>query len=285
MRIVLILLLFSSCKKDDMIKMFFAQNANQLPPGSVDFYIIAGQSNCGRSTVSEMSGGEAAIYDVDFSNTYIQNPSASITPWTQINPGTNTKLGNPNASDEFGPEVSLSKKLNDRDSHSHYILKYGLGNTDLYNDWAPGSTYRNALKSYMEDCVIDALGLGKKLNIKAFIWMQGENDATNLTWANAYEANLIDLVDEIRTHWATLVTDNSLGTPTTMKCIIGRINGISDSSEIYRTTVRTAQDNFVAGDGNAILIDTDSYPLKDSVHYSATGQISFGIDIFNSLYP
>jgi hypothetical protein len=269
------LLFLVRCDKEEM-KLF-----NKNSEGT-DFYIIAGQSNCGRSTVSEMSGGEAAVYDVNFANTKILDFVNG--DWEQINPGTNTQLANASAADEFGPEVSLSKRLQDSRAADTYILKYARGSTSLAVSWASGSTDRNNLKAYMEDAIQAAQTEGKNLNLKGFIWMQGEEDATNLTWANDYQTNLTALFVDLRNHWANLVSTYSLKTPENFKVIIGRINGASDPSEVYRTTVRTAQANYCNTAANwAVLIDTDSYPLKDAVHYSATGQISFGLDIFKAL--
>jgi len=114
--------------------------------------------------------------------------------------------------------------------------------------------------------------------------MQGEQDATDLTWANNYETALGEFFDGVQAYVDGRYSDLGWTVPGKFKKIIGRINGIDDVTMVYRGTVRTAQANYCNNlSNNAILIDTDSYPLKDDVHYSATGQIQFGIDIFNAL--
>ena len=249
-----------------------------------DFYLIAGQSNTGRSRVSEMTTGEASVYDVNFSNVKIMNPVPGFTTFVQINPGSNTMTAYPANSDEFGFETSLMKKFTDVNSKARFVLKHGVGASSLAVTWAVGAPERNNFLTYIDNAAADALVYKKKLRLKAFIWMQGEEDATTLSWANNYATNLAAWISTVRSTWASVVSSRSLGVSTDFKVVIGRINGASDTSEVYRSTIRSAQAAYCADiTNNALLIDTDSYPLRDSVHYSATGQIQFGIDIFNQI--
>ena len=252
------------------------------PPPTDDrlnFYIISGQSNCGRSQVNEMTGPEAALYPGLISNAFIYNG-----PYEQLNVGGNTALANNVSADEFGPEASLFKSFADADNVDRYIFKYGVGNSGLQSHWVPGQTLNTNLKTFLDNAIASAVTAGIKFNLKAFIWMQGENDATDATWANNYEDNLVNFFDDFTSWWQTRLISNGWGTFEDFVTIIGRINGISDPLETERATVRAKQAAFCGnGINNAILIDTDSYPLRDTVHYSATGQIQFGIDIYNAL--
>lgn len=266
-----------------MIRLFHAQNkaSGSSELTGDQFVIFAGQSNMGRCTVSQMTSGEAALYDVNFPNTLILRSGS----FEQINPGTNTLLGNPQNADEFGPEVSFSKTFQDRYNRELFINKCARGSTSLAVDWSPTGTDWNNLTTTMTQAVQAGLLLGKNLKLAGFVWMQGENDATNATWAANYLTNLVNFFDDVKAHWASLVSTYSLGVPTDFPKIIGRINGATDPSQVYRADVRAAQATFCADGGNlATLIDTDGYPIFDGVHYSASGQIEFGIDIINTLY-
>lgn len=240
----------------------------------VPVYILSGQSNTGRSLVSEMTGPEAAIYDKVYDNIFIKNSSGDP---ELMDAGVNTTIGN---AGEFGCELSLMNNYGS--GKKRYVMKFGVGNTDLATYWSSAglsamSTRMNQLLSYM-------WANSETPDIKAFIWMQGENDATNEAWADAYLSNLTDFFNAFKSFLDTRFAALGFGAVPNYKKVIGRINGELDGSEVYRDTVRQAQADYCAVSGNnAILIDTDSYPLKDGVHYSATGQIQFGNDIFAAL--
>jgi Carbohydrate esterase, sialic acid-specific acetylesterase len=255
-------------------KLFHIMNRGVT--NAIDFFIIAGQSNCGRARVSEMTSGQASTYALTYTDVKMFNYSTNPSAFENLNIGTNTRLLNYNYTDEFGPEASLFQSLKN----------YGDGGTNLAYRWMPSTgpdwVYFDTL--YVQPAVLNAVSNGVKLNLKAFIWMQGEDDATDATNSSNYLTNLTSFFNYFNSYWSAICVSNGFPNVTNCKKVIGRINGINDAAEVYRTTVRTAQANYCAiGGNNAVLIDTDSYPFKDYVHYSATGQISFGIDIYNQV--
>jgi len=281
MKYIFLIILFSSCKKDMSIKLFHSQNKAQSE--GVPFYIIAGQSNCGRSRVSSMTGGEAALYDITYTDVFMYNYPANTTDFQALNIGSNTMLTNYNHTDEFGCEASLIKELRAYKTGEIFILKQGDGGTNLYSRWLPPS---GVDWGYFTDLSLDAAAAwadanGKSLNLKAFIWMQGEEDATNSTWASAYEANLGTFFSGFDTYWSGICS--TYGFPNDgYRKVIGQIEGASDPVQTYYTTVRAAQAAYCAVPGNnATLIDVTPYGVVDGVHMGATGQISFGLDIFD----
>lgn len=249
---------------------------------TVELYIFAGQSNVGRSRVSEMTGGEAALYSGVIPGAKILNPYINDSALYQLNVGSNTMLDDADFVDEFGAEASLLKTLYSESKKHRYLLKYGDGATSMQAFWSacanrPG--WLNLL-NYTENIVTLILAEGKVPVLKAFIWMQGEGDSGSESFANNYGWRLQCFFDDFKTYWNGLVVANSLPADP-YKVVIGRINSPTNP---YRDTVRTAQAEFCAIPGNnAVMIDTDSYPLKDIVHYSATGNISFGLDIKNAI--
>lgn len=280
-KLIFIAVLLTGCEKMS-IRQFTAQNTTTTTSniGGTPLYIIAGQSNCGRARVSEMTGGESAIYDAAVTNAYMLNRYRyafdSVVDFEAFDAGTNTMLQNALYTDEFGPEASLAYQLQNYQSKARYYIKLGAGNTDLPTWWLPPSSVAwTQLLQIIEEGLNDS-GLPGDIRLHAFIWMQGENDAVNPTWAANYLTNLETFFDGFRDYW---VTDN--GRNGDYKVVIGRIQDINAGDE---ELVRSAQVSFCANPANnAVLIDTDAYTRKDYIHFDATSQIQFGIDIFNQV--
>lgn len=261
------------------VKLFNIQNrsvSGQI--GGTPLFIIAGQSNCGRSRVSQMSGGESAIYAPAVANAKMLNAyryyQDSVVDFESFDAGVNTMLENASFTDEFGMETSLAYQLENYNSKARYYIKMATGNTDLANDWATPSGFRyGQLQTVINNGLNDS-GLPGDLRLHAFIWMQGENDAVNPTYAAAYGTNLQNFYDDFKDWWV-----NTKGMNSDFKFIVGRIQDIGAGDEAL---IRSAQASFVGVSGNnAYLIDTDAYTRLDYIHFDASSQIQFGIDIFN----
>jgi hypothetical protein len=263
---------------------FFNSNNINVSKGTVPLYIIAGQSNCGRSRWSEASPAQVTLYGGAKTGIKIYNYQYNATDFTTLVPGTNTMLENYTSLDEMGPEVSLSKSLIDNGVTDAYIIKVGVGNSDLYNMWSPGGINEVKLKDRLDRAFLWLKNNNVDFSVKAFIWMQGENDATDLTWANAYLTKLQNFFNDFSIYLSNKQAVYNFKRYLNYKKVIGRINGVNDFTEIYRNTVRQFQADYCNNSyNNGVLIDTDSYPLKDYVHYSVTGQITFGNDIYNQI--
>jgi hypothetical protein len=186
-----------------------------------------------------------------------------------------------NATTEIGAEVSFFKALKDSSNlEKAYIIKCGYGNTDLANWWltaGEGDLYR-----YTDKAIRLLVQQNKKPVLKGFIWMQGENDATDSAWASQYQNNLQTFFSQFDQFYSNEMLTVGLVSPSYKK-IIARINGSQDPSEIYRNTVRSYEEAFCAANPNSILINTDNYPLFGGVHYTISGQIQFGLDIYHAL--
>jgi hypothetical protein len=71
--------------------------------------------------------------------------------------------------------------------------------TSIYANWkTPGDG------GYYDDMItkltsaVQLENLGHTVNIRGFIWIQGESDANNSTNANAYQANLSSIINDLR---------------------------------------------------------------------------------------
>ncbi len=254
----------------------------------VDFYIMAGQSNCGRpqwpgtgETGPVATDSEKMIYDSVITGFQIYNSIYDSQNFHDMQAGVNTMLINYILPTEMGPEVSFFKAVKDSsNTKSAYMVKYGVGSTDLATWWLNTGEWQ--LYRYV-DKAIHTLLKGNKIPIlRGFIWMQGENDATDSVWASQYQNNLQNFFDQFNLFYSNEIFSNGLpDSSMNYKKVIGRINGALDVTEIYRNLVRTGEENFVLQNTNSFLINTDNYPLFEDVHYTLAGQIQFGKDIYS----
>jgi hypothetical protein len=244
---------------------------------TVPLYIFAGQSNMGRSVMSEMTASEVTAYDQTYTDVKMYNVRAGSS-FADLNIGSNTYLDN---ATEFGAEASFIKNLQTYNSGEKYLLKHGVGNTAIQYWLTTG--YTNLING-VADAVSEMAAAGKYPRLAAFYWMQGENDATNSTTAANYGTNLSSFFTRFKISFDSIMNVNGFDVRWDWCKVIGRIGNNNVAIQPYNADVRAAQEAFCANaSNNAILIDTDDLPLKDLVHYSATGQITLGERIFNQI--
>lgn len=242
-----------------------------------DLYIFAGQSNMGRSVVSEMTAAQITAYDQTYTDVKVYNVRAG-TAFADMNIGSNVYLDN---ATEFGAEASFFKNLQAYNPSEKYLLKHGVGNTAIQYWLTTG--YTNLING-LADAISEMAAAGKYPRLAAFYWMQGENDATNATTAANYGTNLASFFSRFKVSYDSIMTVNGFDVRWDWCKVIGRIGNNNVAIQPHNAAVRTAQENFCANpSNNAILIDTDDLPLKDLVHYSATGQIMQGERIFTQI--
>ncbi len=258
---------------------------------TVPFYIMIGQSNLGWATANDMNTQQAASYKGLIPNTDIWNPAvgAFSAVWQPMNVGVNTAPENLVSPTQFGPEASLFASLQNQQSTKRLVYKQCQGGTTLAGDWRPPSAgeyiwqagYRyQQFTQWLELAVTQAEANGYKLDLKGIIWMQGEDDSKTLVDASAYLQNLEGFFKAVDNIWKGYITRFSFPS-NPYKKVVGRI--YAPTGYPYRDLVRSAQETYCANAANnAVMINCDSYPLQDWVHYNATGQIQFGNDIFNS---
>jgi len=205
----------------------------------------------------------------------LQAEMTDVFGWGGVTNGFQTTLAGTQPTTNCGPQLRMLYDLrikypNDRIYYLYKAaanqslavnwLSSGVGN--LYSDQV--SEFGNAIK------VLQAIELRNVINID-YCMMQGEEDATTLAWANAYQTNL--------TNWFTDARGDFAGTGVALiKIIWARIHDdLPIGPRPYSATVRAAVDTAVAGDANADTIDTDAYPLQgDLVHFTAQGEEDLG---------
>jgi hypothetical protein len=234
-------------------------------------YFLAGQSNA-------QGHGNPALLP---SNLQVALQGAKIYDYnynkiSDILAGTNTLT----ISNDFGFEVTFTNSMVKYKGQTCLIIKYAVGSSYLgftgSSDWNVATVGAGSLLQSFKDTVTNAYKVLQSQGItpvpKGFLWMQGEQDATNLTYANAYLVNLRAIRDNVRTF---------LGAAN-LAWIDYTIRGVSaDAPEIYYATINAAKTT-MSGDADCFLIDTSSYGIlaADSPHWNETALQQGGIDGF-----
>lgn len=241
---------------------------------NVYVYLLAGQSNAQGhgaasllpSTLQAAQIG-AKIYDYNYNK------------WSDIVAGTNTLT----IANDFGFEVTFTSSMVKYKGRNIYIIKYAVGSSYLAftgsSDWNVATTGAGSLLEAFKANVVLAVKVltsqGKTPVYKGFLWMQGEQDATNQTYANAYQVNLQNLISNVRTYFATPA----------LPFVIYQIRGVSaDAAEVYSATVKAAQAT-VGAQANNYFIDTSTYTILsgDPPHWDENGLRQGGTDGYNVL--
>ena len=236
---------------------------------NIDLFIWAGQSN------AQGWKGDADFYPTDpnnldssirFNYTFINNSSSN--GWITMQPQT----GRYTPQGHFGPEVSFSRKLKEA-GYNPAIFKYCLGGTSLYGNWktpGEGGYYDNMVIKL--NAAIKALeDQGHTVNVRGFVWIQGESDANNITNAKAYKKRLLTLINDLRD---TIVKNSSLPI----------ILGVDEqhSGVVAQPSVLNAHQHIAQNDSTIIFTSMYGLPKADATHLTPTGLIAHGEQIFES---
>lgn len=202
--------------------------------------ILCGQSNAyGASPLTNEV--RATVGDTDFSNIKIKynniNSDDGTNNWKthySNNKFETFRLGIGGQADAwFGPEVGISYHLATNDATKDemwYIIKYTAAGTFLGGNWIYDAGYNMAsnaqnvydsLGGYLSDTMIDYVDTAldeianihsaDKINIRAFMWHQGESDSCFEAWANQYGDLQNMLVSKVRTAFESRDADAHIG--------------------------------------------------------------------------
>jgi hypothetical protein len=177
----------------------------------------------------------------------------------------NTVFGINQASDpagNWGVEFRNAYNLS-QSNRQNYLLKYAIGGTSMATTWLFGS--------YTIAKIMARSGRA----FKNFIWIQGETDSTNLAWANAYQANLIEFIRRVRMY-STYGDD--------MKFIIFRLPDITRPEYLYVNTIQSAQDYVALNIPNVELITAPiGWNAPDGEHYDAPTIDAMAVKMYEKL--
>ncbi len=266
------------------------EEAMELRSKTANVIILAGQSNAyGASPLTDAV--RTTVGNTDFSNIQIKynniNTSDGVN-WQTLfsNEGFETfRLGIGGQGDAwFGPEVGVAYQLASDEKtkdETWYIIKYTAAGTFLGGDWLYDTTGKysnennhaniyNSLGGYLADNMVNYVNEaldeieskhGNNINVRSFMWMQGESDAGFEVWANQYGDLQNILVNRVRTEFEGRDKDNSIG------FVDGAIAAYKDgiNTWTYSDTVNTHKSN------NASLWYVPANTSKNVINKTAAG--------------
>lgn len=165
-----------------------------------------------------------------------------------------------------GIEINLADTASGGSSMCLYRVAHG--GTSLHVDWlkGSGSMYTMLTNEWGYATNRYYLDYGATPYITAFVWVHGESDATNATYANAYDTNLSNLITNVRGDFGT----NAL-------FITARLSSNIDTNTYpYWETVADAQSNSTNMHTYTSMQPLDSATLRDGVHFDDASLILVG---------
>ena len=242
---------------------------NSFSQEIIDLFIWAGQSN------AQGWKGDANFYPSDSNNldtsiriNYTFIGTSSSNGWITMQP----QIGLYTPQGHFGAEVTFSRKLKQA-GFNPAIFKYCKGATSLYGNWkAPGAGgYYDNMVTALNAAITNLENQGHTVNVRGFIWIQGEEDGNTYTNASAYEINLLNLINDMR---------NNVVNDSTLPIILGVDE--QHPNMVAQPGVLNAHENIDENDDN--LKFTSMYGLQkaDVSHLTPAGLIIHGEQIFDT---
>jgi hypothetical protein len=235
----------------------------------VDLFIWAGQSN------AQGWKGDATYYPTD-----VKSQDESIGLYYTFY-GTSSSDGNwitmqkqkgrfPNG--HFGPEVSFSRALKSA-KYNPVIFKYALGSTSIYNNWktpGKGGMYDKMIVE-LKKAIVQLESKGFKVTVRGLIWIQGESDAENDTYANAYYFSLLSIINDLRMN---VVKNKKLPI----------ILGVDEQHQwvVERPIIVESQKRIMNENKNIMFTSMIGLPKADATHLTPEGLVTHGNQIFDA---
>lgn len=226
--------------------------------------VLNGQSNAeGRGVIAnstDFNSGDvitgSKIYQYSTANTY-----------NDLELGDNNQDGLPVGSlTQMGMEAGLMDEMNSLNSDTNYLLKYGVGGSDI-ETWLQSGTYGPTLKQRMYRAIQELEDINE-VPVLYFLHVQGESDA-------GVEADAANYFDNNFDFW-TEVESSSLGYSFLRKAIY-YVDGNPDYS--YQDTVNNAKSRYANARQETLLLTRPvTHKAGDADHATADNLTEFGRD-------
>ncbi|MBQ8409901.1 MAG: hypothetical protein IJY39_13655 [Clostridia bacterium] len=179
----------------------------------VKVILLAGQSNAAGVSQNallqqKIDAKEYETYKNGFSNVKILYKTGNLNDMQNCNEEfVEVKLGQGIDIGSFGPEIGLAAYLSEAyPDETFYIIKYGVGGTNLFAHWNAEDSSRNQHLVGFKDTIDEGLDMleeeGLTPKIVGLLWMQGESDSTQFYQAHEYYNREKALVEDIRKTYA-----------------------------------------------------------------------------------
>ena len=192
-------------------------NNGKYPDDTAKVILLGGQSNATGATVgsflrANVGDEKYQEYLNGYSNVKIYYNSGTLvngipTVRNRSQEFVDVKLGQGISAGTYGPELGLAAYLSEAfPDETFYIIKYAIGSSGLYSHWNPTDEEKDQCLVEFKETVETGLDLleaeGLDPRIVAFVWMQGESDASTAFRAHEYYELQKALVEHIRDEYA-----------------------------------------------------------------------------------
>jgi hypothetical protein len=226
-------------------------------------FIMAGQSNMvGLGKNAELTAAQAApVPNVTIYYNASIHPNTNTLKWMPLGPGFGA------SNDHFGPELGFGQKL-----HALYpnrqiaIIKVAEGGTGLSDRWAAGVGDLYQLLINEVTAQLAVLAQTGRPQLAGFLWMQGENDASQQSTADAYQGHLAEFIWAVRQNLGVAILPFTAG-------LISPAGGWP-----FVDIVRTATALVAQGIGQVDVVETNDLPTHadDRYHYTTASNLMLG---------
>lgn len=258
------------------------ENSSSTPPSnnSFDVFISAGQSNIdGRNPIDE-----APLWLQSAIVPKVKVWNNAVGQFNTFQLGLNTGA-DWNATTAWAFDIVFYKMYTDYQNKNLYIVKRSKGGTPLFIDpanvkgsWNVDYTsfpeglikLSQELETYFLNAKTFASNYGKSLNIKAMLWYQGGTDVQTAGAIAVYKANLIALINRMRTVFEL---------PNMPFVIVTQ----SENSLTYSAPLEQYQDEISQELSNVFVISANDATLyEDRLHLDASSSVMVGERVFNA---
>lgn len=276
---------------------FLYEAENTIPfetndsPGVARPAIIAwGQSNLGTGVTTVASDLEAEykqtynkIRFYQYNTPYSYNAATHYVQTTKFLPmdySNNESYQTPDQNGTYSLQFYLYPQVQALLNRNLYVVHHGEGNTGLVLQWKSqspqGENYAELLFKTRATirAITDADGIAP--DFKFMLIVQGELDARVEAYANAYETNLTNFINDFRSQSGL----------TTLPVIIVRLNTEFITAPVnpgtFGATVQAAQDAVAAALTDVYVFNPDGATMaSDKTHYTVAGEHTIADGVYN----
>jgi hypothetical protein len=249
--------------------LYLLMTPSLLFADSIDLFVMGGQSNMQgwRSDAAQYpQNGITLDADIPFYWEAVDYAS-SKGEWQTLAP----QAGH-FSKGHFGPEVMFSRQLKRSGLHPA-IFKYSFGSSNIRDVWkAPGKGgLYDKMTEQLQQAIAHLKAQHHTVNIRAFVWIQGESDADTDKLADAYYHNLRQMLHHFR--------HNVVRKPN-----LPILLGIDEQHPrvTLRPAVVDAQKKIAEEDPNIVFTSMRGLEKSDVTHLTAGGVIAHGERLYSS---
>lgn len=254
-------------------RMAIEENISNAFPKKVDVFLLLGQSNMVGfpsdlypATTALSSSNDSKVWFAGSVGTRANEDGDLLNNSVGYDTEGLIKLDAYAAQSRFGygPNLDFARTLvNDHNYENLGIIKWARNGTALDVYWKKSANkFYPTLVAYCNEQIaaLKTTLVGYKVNVAGIFWFQGHGDSTIQTRADAYEANLTQLMADLRSDItdakdATLIIGRS---PDFWKLPYEAGEPAADAQKVANVdTIKNAQVSVATSDGNAVWISTD----------------------------